>query len=286
MFKALSPHAIQVSPPDLQTALRYAKIGGFSGLEFWGPGIADMMDGMGADAVKKLFTDAGVKPAGWGLPVDWRTTDENWKRDLEKLGRAAKAARALGTDRCFTWVMPASNERALEENWKFHVARFKPIAEMLGEYGQRLGLEFIGPKTIRDSHKHAFIWTMKDMLRLAAEIGPNVGLLVDCWHWYTSHGTVADLKSLNEKQVVYVHVNDAPKGIDVDKQIDNVRELPGETGVIDTAGFLAALKSIGYDGPVVPEPFKADLKDLPDDEARLKKVGASMEKIFRQSRLQ
>jgi sugar phosphate isomerase/epimerase len=123
------------------------------------------------------------------------------------------------------------------------------------------------------------------MLRLGAEIGPNVGLLVDCWHWYTSHGTIADLKSLEEKQVVYVHVNDAPRDVEVDKQIDNVRALPGETGVIDIAGFLRALKEIGYDGPVIPEPFKANLKDLPDDETRLQKVGASMDKIFRQAGL-
>ena len=270
MFKALSPHAIQVSPPDLQTAIRYAKIGGFQGLEFHGPGTADLMDGIGADAVKKMFSDAGITPAGWGLSVDWRSTDENWKRDLDKLAKSAKAARALGADRCFTWITPGSNERALEENWKFHVTRFKPIAQILGEYGQRLGLEFIGPKTSRASAKFPFIWTMKDMLRLGAEIGPNVGLLVDAWHWYTSHGTIADLKSLSAKQVVYVHVNDAPKGIDVEKQIDNVRELPGETGVIDIAGFLRALKEIGYADGVSPEVFGRGLKNIPPEEgARL-----------------
>src|SRR5262249_44050711 len=107
MYKALSPHAIQVSPADLQTAIRYAKIGGFGGLEFHGPGTADLMDGIGADAVKAMFDTAGIRPAGYGLSVDWRTTDENWKRDLEKLPKVAKCARALGTDRCFTWITPA-----------------------------------------------------------------------------------------------------------------------------------------------------------------------------------
>src|SRR5207237_6823217 len=120
---------------------------------------------------------------------------------------AAKACSAIGAWRCFTWVLPCSNERVLEENWKFHVTRFKPIAQTLGEYGCRLGLEFIGPKTLRDSQKFPFIWTMQDMLKLAREIGPNVGLLVDCWHWYTSHGRTGELRKLRAEAVVYVHVN-------------------------------------------------------------------------------
>jgi len=85
---------------------------------------------------------------------------------------------------------------------------------------------------------------------------------------------------LQETDVVYVHVNDAPTGIPVDEQIDHTRGMPGETGVIDIAGFLEALKSIGYSGPVVPEPFKKELADLPDDAARLEATAASMRKIF------
>ena len=65
-----------------------------------------------------------------------------------------------------------------------------------------------------------------------------------------------------------------------------MRALPGETGVIDIAGFLQALRAIGYDGPVVPEPFKKELSDLPSDEARLRTVGAAMDAIFRQAGLQ
>ncbi|HEX8524667.1 MAG TPA: sugar phosphate isomerase/epimerase family protein [Tepidisphaeraceae bacterium] len=280
MYKALSPYAIGVNPPDLQAAINDAKIGGFQGLEFWGPGVADLIDGIGAEAVKKMFTDAKIIPAAWGLPVEWRQTEEKYQSDLKNLARCAKAAQALGTDRCFTWVMPCSNERELQDNWKFHVQRFKPIAETLAQYHQRLGLEFIGPKTLRDSQKYPFIYRMEDMQRLGREIGSNVSLLVDCWHWYTSGGTIEDLKKLTAKDVVYVHVNDAPKGVPVDQQIDNVRDLPGATGVIDIAGFLKTLKGMGYDGPVTPEPFKEELKTLANDEARLKTVGESMNRIW------
>src|SRR5262249_20132695 len=147
-------------------------------------------------------------------------------------------------------IMPCSNDRDYEENWRFHVERFTPIARILAEHGCTLGLEFIGPKTLRDSQKYPFVHTLPKMIELGQAIGPNVGLLLDCWHWYTSHGTVEEIRALKPEQVVYVHVNDAPAGVDIDAQVDNVRALPGETGVIDIVGFLQALRHIGYDGSV------------------------------------
>ena len=69
-----------------------------------------------------------------------------------------------------------------------------------------------------------------------------------------------------QQQVVYVHINDAVAGVDVDEQLDDVRRLPGATGVIDLVGFLQALDRIGYDGPVAVEPFDVSLAALPTAE--------------------
>ncbi len=60
-----------------------------------------------------------------------------------------------------------------------------------------------------------------------------------------------------------------------------MRNLPGATGVIDIAGFLQALQSIGYDGPITPEPFYPALAELPSDAERLRVVGEAMDRIFR-----
>jgi len=284
MFKGLSPGAIGVRAGTLDEALAAAKAGGFGGVEFSPSQVADLIDGEGAEAARARFTEAGIKPAGWGLPVEWRGSEEKWREGLAELPRLAQAAAAVGGTRVSTWVMPCSDERPFEENYKFHVARFAPIAQMLADSGVSLGLEFIGPKTLWASQKHAFIHTMPEMLAMGRDIGPNVGLLLDCWHWYTSQGTIGDLEALTPAQVVYVHVNDAPAGVPVDEQKDNTRALPGATGVIDIAGFLKSLQGIGYDGPVVPEPF-VDLSGLPSDEARLQRVGAAMDDIWRKSGL-
>jgi sugar phosphate isomerase/epimerase len=82
------------------------------------------------------------------------------------------------------------------------------------------------------------------MMELVAAIGTgNVGLLLDSWHWYTSHGKVDEMLRLSNNYIVHVHVNDAPANVPVDEQIDSRRKLPATTGVIDPS-FINALVRI------------------------------------------
>jgi sugar phosphate isomerase/epimerase len=281
MYKALSPGAIQVRAGSLTEAIAAAKLGGFQGVEVSANEIADLSNGQGVDAVRALFTDSGIRPAAFGLPVDWNGSEDAWRSGLEQLGRQAAAAAAVGCRRTATWIPSYSDTRPFAENRAFHIARFKPIAEILAAHDILLGLEFIGTYTLRAGKPYPFIYELEPMLDLGAAIGPNVGLLLDCWHWYTAHGTLEQLRKLKPEQVAYVHVNDAPPGVEIDEQLDWVRGLPGETGVIDIAGFLQALQSIGYDGPITPEPFKQSLGELPSDAERLRAVGESMDRVFR-----
>ena len=280
MYPILIPGAIGVRAETLADAVASAKRGGFDGLDVNIGQAAAAIEEQDLDAVKSLFADNGIRPAVFGLPTDWRGDEDAWRRDLTDLPRLAAAAQSLGITRTATWFLPFSDERPYDENRAFYIERFKPISAILADHGISLGLEFVGPKTLRDGHKYEFIYKMEDTLELGAEIGPNMGILLDCYHWYTSHSTLEALKALKPEQVVYVHVNDAPAGVPVDEQLDGVRCLPGETGVIDIAGFLGALKEIGYDGPVGAEPFKKELYALPSDEERLKAVSEAMTKIF------
>lgn len=84
---------------------------------------------------------------------------------------------------------------------------------------------------------------------------------------------------LSGKDVVHVHVNDAPAGIPVDQQIDNRRKLPVTTGVIDLKGFINALVKIGYDGPIECEPFVQELRKMQDNTA-LQKTIESLNRLW------
>jgi len=98
-------------------------------------------------------------------------------------------------------------------------------------------------------------------------------------HWYTSGGTASDLEKLSDELVVAVHVNDAPAGVPRDEQLDQVRAMPGETGVIDMKTFMGALRDMAYSGPVIVEPFSERINSLPDEEA-IKETARSLERIW------
>ena len=267
MFKNLSPGAIGIRA-DVSEALKLARAAGFDGMDININEVADLAGRASPDRVREMFAEHGVRPGGWGLPVEWRKDDETFRSGLQKLPALAEIGAALDCPRVPTWVPSCSDDRPFREQFDLLAGRFRRIAEVLADHGCSLALEFLGPKTLRQGHKYEFIHTMDGMLELCDAVGTgNVGLLLDCWHWYTSHGTIDDLRRLKPGQVVYVHVNDAPAGIPIDEQVDSVRCLPGETGVIDLASFLGILSEIGYDGPVTPEPFSQKVRAMEPSEA-------------------
>ena len=275
MFMNLNPGMIGIRA-SLSEALEMAQTHGFSGVDLNMTEAVEMVKAASIDEVKDLFTRTRGRPGNWGMPVDWYGGDEGkWQEDLGQLRHYASLAQEIGAYRTTVVVMPFSNDLPFKENYNFHVKRLKPIAETLQDYNCRLGLEFIGPKTLRIDKKHEFIYAMEGMLGLCADLGTNVGLLLDLWHWYTAYGTTAALQNLRSADIVNVHVNDAPAGIPVDEQIDNTRCLPGETGVLDIAAFLKILNTIGYDGPVTAEPFSKRVNEMPSEEA-LKVTAESM----------
>lgn len=285
MFKNLSPGAIGIRNCTLADAIELARAAGFGGIDFSIREAADLANLRGLEYVRDLFAEAGVRPGQWGLPVAWNR-DDQWQDDLRELPRLAALGCALGCTRTSTWAPPGSNERPFGANFEWHVQRFRPIAQILADEGCSLGIEFIGPKTMRDRYTFPFIYTLEGMMELATAIGTgNVGLLLDIWHLITSGGSVADMDRLTASDIITVHVNDAPEGIPMDEQIDNVRRLPMETGVLPLVEFMQKLQALGYDGPVTPEPFSARVNAIADPFEATRLVAEYMDRLWRASGL-
>ena len=262
MYSTIGPEALGIRGLSLSEAIALARDSGFAGLCAPIRLIADEVEARGIESVRDEFTQAGVRPAHWNLPVAWRD-DTQYETDLRDLPRLAAVARDLGQTRTATFMPSGSDERPFQENVDWHVDRLRPIAEILSDEGIRFGIEYIGPKTYRDAFRHEFIYTLDGLMDLIAAIDvDNVGVMLDSWHLFASGGSLADLEQLTNDDIVVVHVNDAPAGIPWDEQIDTVRTLPLETGIIDLAGFMHALQELGYDGPVMPEPFSQRVNDL------------------------
>ena len=278
MYRSLATGAIGVGVGSLEEGMEMAARHGFEGYHFEIGEAAEL----GVEKVKELAAATGVQLAAWGFPVNFRAGDGDYEEDMARLPWLAETAARLGVRRTATYIMPGSNELTYEENFALHVERLGPAAAILAENGIRLGLEYVAPQLLWTSFAHPFVHDMKQMSLLCAAVGSNVGFLLDSWHWYTARESAEDLRQLRADQVVVVHVNDAPAGVDVNDQVDNVRQLPGETGVIDIAVFLVSLKEIGYDGPVMVEPFSEELRQLPDEEA-CAATAAALDKVWEQA---
>jgi sugar phosphate isomerase/epimerase len=279
MFWSLNGPAIGVRVP-LPELISLAQRHGFKGVDFSIDEVATHAEANGVASVRRLFGDSGVAPTVWGVPVAWRGDEASFAASLTRLARLADLSAELGCTRTTTVMMPFSDERPYAENYRWSVEHFRRVAEVLKPLGIRLGLEYIGPKTLRDAHANPFIYTLGGCLDLIAEVGTgNVGVLFDAFHWYTSHGTAADFARIQNADIVHVHVNDGRAGRTADEQLDLERALPGETGAIDIATFLRGLVGIGYDGGVAVEPFSPTVNVLPAEEA-VAATAASLRRVW------
>ncbi len=221
----------------------------------------------GADSTRALLAELKIKPSMVSLPVSVRGEEAAFQAGLKKLDDIAKFAAAIGSPR-MTTVMPAASDTPKTELRKMLKDRLAAIAEILQRSKVRLGLEFLGPLQFRTRQPHEFIWRMSEMLEFGKECGPNIGLLLDSWHWYHSGATAADILAAGKSRVVHVHVSDCVK-MPPDEVRDNQRVMPGE-GVIDLVAFFQALKKIGYEDGISPEVLGRIPKDTPpEDGARL-----------------
>src|SRR5205085_11973823 len=165
MFRNLSPGTIGIRGLGLAETIALARETGFEGVEVPIRDAARLAEQRGIEHVRALFADAGVRPGSWGLPFNWQD-EAAWRAGVAELAGLAEVGQQLGCTRVSTWVPPGSDERAPEENRRWHVERFGPIAEALAAGGCRIGLEFIGPKTLRDGLRHPFVPPIDGMLDL------------------------------------------------------------------------------------------------------------------------
>ena len=225
----------------------------------------------GIDATRALLAAAKVRPAIAGLPLQFAVPEETTFREaLAGLEEQARFLAAIGCDRMMA-VLPPGSPVPKEERHAFVKSRLAAVAEILARAEVKLGLEFLGPLHFRAPSArtpHAYIWTLPETVALAKDIGPNVGVVLDIWHWHHSGGTAADIIAAGKPRILHLHLSDA-KAQPPEEVRDNQRLLPGE-GVIDSAAFFKALRTIGYEDGISPEPLgRIPAEMSPEEGARL-----------------
>ena len=238
---------------------------------------------LGEEGLKRLRDDLQAKNlrlGAAGLPVEFRKDEATFNDGLKKLPATAEILERAGVSSVSTWILPCSNDLTYPQNFRQHAYRLRQCAQILADRGQKLGLEYVAPRTLWRSQRQPFLHTLSETRELIVAIGTNnLGIQLDSWHWFNAEETGKDLVALRGSDVVTVDLNDAPRGLSLDQYQDDHRELPLATGVIPVKGFLDSLVQIGYAGPIQAEPFNAALRAMPLDQA-CSSASAAMRRAF------
>jgi len=267
-------------PMDVLAAAAQHAYGALSVPAQWLEGMSDQ----DKERFAKKAKDKGLRWGASGLPVEFRQSEARFKADLGALPMHAKNLQSIGVTRIATWIVSSHDELTYNENMAQHAQRLRDVARILGAAGIQLGLEYLGTTAVRQKGRFAFLSSGRELKELIAAIGePNVGVILDSFHWHTARETAADLKLWSNDQIVAVDLNDANAQLTLDQQTDVARELPGATGVIDLDTFIQTIAELGYDGPVRAEPFSQTLNAMEDDlaiAATYSAVAGSVEKAL------
>jgi 4-hydroxyphenylpyruvate dioxygenase len=119
------------------------------------------------------------------------------------------------------------------------VVSLKEAAQWAAAFQVRLGLEFRGHSTFCAS-----LDTALSLIAACAE--PNVGVVLDVFHYYTGPSKLEDLALLTRDNLAHVQVCDLA-GVPRELATDADRIFPGE-GDFRLGPIVQHLRTIGYDG--------------------------------------
>lgn len=118
------------------------------------------------------------------------------------------------------------------------ITNMRKLAAMAAEYEITLGMEVL------NRHEGYLINSAKECVRYVDTVGAdNVKIMLDTYHMNMEEDDFAEAILTAGKRLGHFHVG------------ENNRKLPGQGHMIPWEKIGRALKNVGYDGPIVMEPF-------------------------------
>ncbi len=246
-----------VSPISIEERVTAVAAAGYTGFGLGAPDIERVRDTIGYAGLSSLLVENGIADVELEYLEGWWTTG-TWRQESDRVRAVLlDAAAALGARD----IKVGLGDRQSTDDESRFAREFERLAEDASSVGTRIGLE---PPAL------SIMPTLRPAAQLVREVAhPAGGLLVDIWHVVRSGTTFAELSAILPPEYIFAaELSDGarePVGSLFDDTFDN-RELPGE-GQFDVAGFVTALRGLGFDGPWGLEVMSTTQRDLPVREA-------------------
>ena len=228
---------------------------GFNGMGIWHADLYKTLETRSLAEMRQILDDNGIEHVELEFLFDWFLDGEKKKQsDLEK-ARLLDAAEALHARHLKVgdfFNTPTTVEKCAES--------FAALCRDAANAGIDVVFELM-PFAMIDNLEDSLT-----MLEMADT--PNGGLMIDTWHMVKMGVSNETLAQVPGKHVLGVELNDGwlqtPHGMDMNTETTQHRQFCGE-GEFDMDGLLAAIRSIGYDGPYGVEVISKANRSLPLD---------------------
>jgi 2-keto-myo-inositol isomerase len=236
---------------DLETDIRAAAAAGFDYLEIWAAKLRESLRSRTTADLKTLFAAEGIRPYSINSieRINFRPAAEQnaLRSECEELCRIASEIESP-----YIVVVPGPKPAGADRDGVVaeSVRALGELARIAERYGVNLAFEFLGQPGCS-----------VQTLGLAREIAerldaPNVGLVLDSFHFYAGGSTIESLDALDADRLSIFHINDA-EDLPRDLLEDRHRLLPG-LGILPLKEIIAALARIGYDRVASVEIFRPE----------------------------
>lgn len=234
-------------PYPIEDDIRAAAEAGFDGVELWSGKVERYLESHSLKDLSSLIKDHGLfVPAicPYGL-----VAFGDLEGAMRSIRRAAEIADALGCPTLLVCPDTPSETMEKEEALRRLGYAASKYAESIEDLGVGLAIEPLG--------MHPVVPGPLEALRIAEISGhPNVGIMMDTFHYYKSGISLDSIRSLPPKLVRIVHVNGCEE-LPREQLHDGHRLYPGE-GVKELVSMVGAIKEAGYDGFLSVEVFREE----------------------------
>lgn len=243
---------------NLEDDLRFCEKHGFDFIEIRLDKLKEYLITHSINDLRNFFSSARLKPLSLNALEEFtfrNPTEFNlMKQDLSLM---TEVATAIGCDTIV--AVPAFGvEKDWEEIKQETIVKLREFLENIEGTNLKLALEFVG-------YPDCSINTLDKAQEVVEGVDhPQVGLVLDCFHFYAMNSSYEALKNLSIDNLFLFHIDDC-EGKLPGVLRDHHRLWPGE-GVIPLETIISILYEKGFKGPASVELFRPEYWELEAEE--------------------
>ncbi|MBX3299274.1 MAG: sugar phosphate isomerase/epimerase [Acidobacteria bacterium] len=251
---------------SLETDIKAAHEAGFDLIEIWKTKLIEYLENNSIHDLKRLLDEASLDP--WSINsiehITFRTPEDH----ASIVGECERLCAIAGELNCpYIVVVPgklppdADEAMIIEES----VNVLRELSNIAHHHGVSLAFEFLG-------QTDCSVQTLDLAKKIVDAVDrPNVGLVIDTFHFYAGGSSFAALETLDPAKLFIFHINDAedrPR----EELTDAHRLYPG-MGILPIREMKEVFDRIGYDRMASIEIFRPEYwEQNPMDVARRAKA--------------